>query len=94
MVATIVVVALVTSRGDKRRAPPGQRAPAPPARESLGARVRAIFGGGQAGPETWTALEEALVRADVGPRAAADLVTRVRASFRPPADPAAVLAAE
>ena len=94
MVATIVVVAVVTSRGDKRRAPPEVRAPAPAARESLGARVRALFGGGQAGPETWTALEEALVRADVGPRAAADLVTRVRASFRPPADPAEVLAAE
>ena len=94
MVATIVVVAVVTSRGDKRRVPPEQRAPAPAARESLGARVRSLFGAGQAGPETWTALEDTLVRADVGPHAAADLVTRVRASFRPPADPAAVLAAE
>jgi fused signal recognition particle receptor len=94
VVATIVVVAVVTSRGDRRRAPTEQRAPAPAARESLGARVQALFGGGRAGPETWTALEEALVRADVGPRAAADLVTRVRASFRPAADPAAVLAAE
>ncbi len=88
MVATIVVFAVLTRRGDERRAP------AAPAPESLAAKVRLLFRAGQAGPEAWSGLEDALVRADVGPRAAADLVSRVRSTFRPPADPADVLAAE
>jgi fused signal recognition particle receptor len=35
-----------------------------------------------------------LIRADVGPRAASAIVRRVRAAYRPPADPAAVVARE
>jgi fused signal recognition particle receptor len=60
----------------------------------LADRVRSMFRGGQAGEETWRELEEALVRADVGPKAAAAIVERVRATYRPPADPAEVLAQE
>jgi fused signal recognition particle receptor len=37
-------------------------------------------------------LEEALIRADVGPVAAAAVVARVRERYRPPADPAQVVA--
>jgi fused signal recognition particle receptor len=59
----------------------------------LGARVRALLGRG-ATEATWRELEDALVRADVGPRAAAALVARVRASYRPPADPVEVVAGE
>jgi fused signal recognition particle receptor len=59
--------------------------------EGLGARVRALFRGGQVTEETWRHLEEALIRADVGPRAAADVVRRVRESYDPPMDPADVL---
>ena len=60
----------------------------------LGQRVRALFGGGQATEETWRELEEALVRADVGPRSAKTIVERVRQSYRPPQDPAQVLSRE
>jgi fused signal recognition particle receptor len=61
--------------------------------ETLGGRIRALFRGG-ATEDTWLALEEALVRADVGPKAAADVVSRVRESYIPPEDPAEVVARE
>jgi fused signal recognition particle receptor len=61
--------------------------------EGLGARIRSLFARGPS-TETWAGLEEALIRADVGPRAAADVVRRVRESYRPPADPAEVVARE
>jgi len=61
----------------------------------LGQRVRSLFGGGQAATEeAWRELEEALVRADVGPNAAKAIVERVRQAYRPPQDPAEVLARE
>jgi fused signal recognition particle receptor len=60
----------------------------------LGQRVRSLFGGGQATEETWRELEEALVRADVGPKAAKAIVERVRQAYRPSQDPAEVLARE
>jgi fused signal recognition particle receptor len=59
----------------------------------LGERIRALFGGG-ATEETWLGLEEALIRADVGPKAAANLVERVRSSYRPPADPTGIVVRE
>jgi fused signal recognition particle receptor len=61
-----------------------------PASTGLADRVRSLFRGG-AGEDTWQKLEEALIRADVGPRAAADIVSRVRDAYRPPMDPAEVL---
>jgi fused signal recognition particle receptor len=56
----------------------------------LGPRVRALFGSGVS-DITWTELEEILIKADVGPRGAADLVARVRDGFEPGTDPAGVL---
>jgi fused signal recognition particle receptor len=44
--------------------------------------------------ETWQELEEALIRADVGPKAAGDIVERVRDAYRPPLDPADVVSQE
>ena len=64
------------------------RAPAPSG--GLAARVRALFGAG-ATDVTWKDLEDLLVRADVGPRGAADLVDRVRERLLPGSDPAVVL---
>ncbi|MEP6757794.1 MAG: signal recognition particle-docking protein FtsY [Actinomycetota bacterium] len=55
----------------------------------LGAKVRSLFGGAE--PDAWSQLEDLLVKADVGPKAAADLVARVRARFTTGADPAALL---
>jgi fused signal recognition particle receptor len=57
-------------------------------------RVRGLFGGGAATEETWRELQEALIRADVGPKASADVVGRVRQRYAPPADPAAVVIEE
>jgi fused signal recognition particle receptor len=56
----------------------------------IGSRVRALFRRG-ASTETWTGLEELLVKADVGPRGASDLVARVRTDYRPGDDPADLL---
>jgi len=83
-----------------RGAAPPREAPSVPhektyvAPTGLGERIRALFRAGQATEDTWRALEEALVRADVGPKASADLVRRVRESYAPPMDPAEVLVRE
>jgi fused signal recognition particle receptor len=71
-------------------------APAPviPAAPGLADRVRGLFGSGEATEQTWRGLEDALVRADVGPRAAAGLVARVRRHYRPAMDPTDVVATE
>ena len=58
----------------------------------LGAKVRSVFGGGDT--DAWGALEDLLVKADVGPKASADLVARVRGRFATGADPAALLREE
>jgi fused signal recognition particle receptor len=77
-----------------------EKAPAPPAAEperraapptGLASRIRALFPGGGATEDTWKGLEEALIRADVGPRAAADVVGRVKERYKPPMDPADVV---
>jgi fused signal recognition particle receptor len=77
-----------------------EQAPAPPpaaepekraAPTGLAARIRALFPGGGATEETWKGLEEALIRADVGPRAAADVVARVRDRYQPSMDPTDVV---
>jgi fused signal recognition particle receptor len=57
---------------------------------ALGSRVRAIFGNGVS-DVTWHELQELLIKADVGPGGAADLVQRVRDGFEPGTDPAGVL---
>jgi fused signal recognition particle receptor len=57
----------------------------------LGARVRAAFGSSADG-DRWAALEDVLLKADVGPRATADLLARLRA--RDGGDPVDVLREE
>jgi fused signal recognition particle receptor len=59
----------------------------------LGSRIRGLFQRGVT-DQTWRELEDVLVRADVGPKAAADLVERVRADYRQGADPGALLREE
>jgi fused signal recognition particle receptor len=73
--------------------PPTTAEKAPPP-ASLAARIRGLFPGGGATEDTWKGLEEALIRADVGPRAAADVVARVRERYKPPMDPADVVVEE
>ena len=59
----------------------------------LGERVRALFGRGVS-PDTWSELEDLLIRADVGPHGAADLVARVRERFEAGSDPVSLLRSE
>jgi fused signal recognition particle receptor len=66
---------------------------APPS-TGLAQRIRFLLGAGQATEETWRGVEEALIRADLGPKAAGAVVARVREAYRPPADPAEVVATE
>ncbi|MFL5790379.1 MAG: signal recognition particle-docking protein FtsY [Actinomycetota bacterium] len=90
VVVIVIVVVVFTRRGGgsttstpTRDAPaPARRAPAGSAGgfgpSGLGARVRAAFGT-EADGDRWAALEDVLLRADVGPRATADLLERLRA---------------
>jgi fused signal recognition particle receptor len=74
--------------------PEVEAAPAAPervVRGGLADRIRSLFGAGGASEQTWHDLEEALVRADVGPAAAAAIVARVKQTYRAPADPAQVV---
>ncbi len=58
----------------------------------LGAKVRSVFGRDEV--EAWRELEDVLIKADVGPKGAADLVARVRARYASGADPAGLLREE
>ena len=49
-------------------------------KDGLGAKVRDLFHGA-VGEDTWTQLEDVLIRADLGPKAATDLVARVRRDY-------------
>jgi fused signal recognition particle receptor len=91
-----VFVRLGNARRDATR--PAAEVPAPPApsaarRDGLGARVRSLLAG-DAGEEAWSSLHETLLKADVGPAAADDLVARVRSRWSPGADAEAILREE
>jgi fused signal recognition particle receptor len=80
------------------RAVPGEVAerPTPPPSaagafrgEGLGAKLRSLFSRSDA--DVWGELEDLLLKADVGPTGARDLVARVRARYRPGDDPVALV---
>ena len=77
----------------ERLAPPPSARPAPTG-EGLGARVRSLFGGRAATEEDWKALEDLLIRSDVGPAVATDLTRRVRERYTPDADLEQILVSE
>jgi len=58
----------------------------------LGWKVKALFGRGDG--DVWAGLEAILLKADVGPAGAADLVTRIRRDYRDGLDPVALLRAQ
>jgi len=90
VVVAILLVVVFTRRGGgaptvtptrgasapTRRAPTGSAGGFGPS--GLAGRVRAAFGTGSDG-DHWAALEDVLLKADVGPRASADLLERLRA---------------
>ncbi len=55
-------------------------------KEGLGAKVKALFKGAP-DADTWTQLEDLLIKADVGPAASAELVGRIKAGVSGGADP-------
>ena len=65
--------------GPEIPAPPVE-APEPERRERLGSRVRTLLSR-SAGADAWDALQDILLKADVGPTAASELVSRVRARW-------------
>jgi len=108
VVAVVAGVAFVATRSRGRPAAeaPARGAPAEPRRppapaaegsgggfraEGLARKVRTLFSRGDA--DVWAGLEDLLLKADVGPKGAADLVARVRARLDG-GDPAAVLREE
>lgn len=91
-VVILLVSALVLLRTRTRAAPPPRR-PTPGHADGLGSRVRALVGRG-VGEDVWRELEGLLVKADVGPRGAADLVGRLRRRFEPGADAESLLREE
>jgi fused signal recognition particle receptor len=96
LIVLVGLVLLVRSRG--RGASPVATAPRrdavqSPVRDGLGSKVRALFGR-PVGDDTWRQLEDLLIKADVGPRASADLVARVRADYTAGSDAESLLASE
>jgi fused signal recognition particle receptor len=103
VVATALVVVRMRSARNRREpgsvpAGPVQGTRADPSSgggfrsEGLGAKVRAVFARGDA--DVWQELESVLLKADIGPTGAADLVSRVRADHRDGDDPVALVREE
>jgi fused signal recognition particle receptor len=59
-------------------------------KEGLGPRIKHLFHGGVK-EETWAALEDLLLKADLGPKASSDLVSRVKADYTHGANPEALV---
>ncbi|OFW78433.1 MAG: signal recognition particle-docking protein FtsY [Actinobacteria bacterium RBG_19FT_COMBO_70_19] len=104
-VVIVVALALLFLRARRGRVPGTDVASAPERTASawavvplkadgLGSKVRALFAGKPAGAAEWGALEELLVKADVGPTTAARIVGDLRHRYEPGDDPAQMLAAE
>lgn len=100
LVLLLLVVGFVVVRRRRPRSLPDAAVAPPPAgphapvSDGLGARIRALFAGKRATEDEWRRLEDLLVRADVGPRAAAEVVARVRERYTPESDPSELLARE
>ena len=87
----LLVVAFLVGRR-LRRAPLPE--PRKVRREGLGGRIRAFVGKDRPTDEDWRSLEEGLVRADAGRKAASEIVTRVRERHEPGTDPEVLLIEE
>jgi fused signal recognition particle receptor len=59
-------------------------------KEGLGTKVKALFHQGT-GEETWKGLEDLLLKADIGPKGASDLVGRIKADYTHGTNPVSLL---
>jgi fused signal recognition particle receptor len=87
----LILAGVLVSRTMRRRPP--ETVVRPTRREGLGGWLRSVAGA-RVSDEDWDRLEEALVRADTGPAAAREIVTRVRERYEPGQDPEALLVEE
>ncbi len=105
LVVVLVVLAIVAGVAVRRRRPAQgggpSLAPGHPTEarvgvpsEGLGAKVRALFGAAATDEERWAGLQDLLVRADVGPKGADDLVARVKSDVAGGSDPEGSLVRE
>lgn len=90
---TVVVIAVLLLLGVAAFLVMRRRQPSGPTGDGLGNKVRSLFSAG-ATADAWAELEDLLVRADVGPKGAADLVARVKAKVSSGADPSRALREE
>jgi fused signal recognition particle receptor len=88
----LLVAAFLVGRRLRAGPEPAPRSARP--REGLGARLRALTGKREVSEEDWRGLLEALVRADTGPKASREIVTRVQERYEPGSDPVRLLAEE
>ena len=86
----LLVAGFLLGRRWRTRPPPEPK----PRREGLGARVSRLVGKDEPTDEDWRWLEEGLLRADAGPAAAREVVTRVREGYTPGDDPEELLVSE
>ncbi|MGQ0669591.1 MAG: signal recognition particle-docking protein FtsY [Actinomycetota bacterium] len=100
-VAALVVLAvggiLVARRRSRRGGtarPPHIATAAAPRADGLGAGVKTLLAGREPERDDWARLEDLLVRADVGPATAADIVSGIRDRFTPDADPESLVSDE
>jgi fused signal recognition particle receptor len=89
----LILAGVLVSRATQRR-PAKAEVRRPARREGLGGWLRSIAGRAQVTDEDWSRLEETLVKADAGPSAAREIVSRVRERYQPGQDPAEVLVQE
>src|SRR5688572_5025627 len=94
VIGLLIVLGAAFVVGLRLRGRPEAPIGAPPSSSGLAGRVRDLFKGGGATDADWERLERALIQADAGPKAARDIVRRVRDRFEPGAGPAELLTGE
>lgn len=87
----VLVAAFVVGRRLREKPIPSQSRRR---RDGLGDRVRRLAGKDRVTDEDWRWLEEGLIRADAGRKAASEVITRIRERYESGQDPRTLLAEE
>jgi fused signal recognition particle receptor len=79
VVIVLLVIRSTTSAATEPKADAGLKVQLSRTRSAISASLAGVLGSDQISDEQWEAIEDALIAADVGPAASADIVERVRA---------------
>lgn len=79
VVIVLLVIRRTTSAATEPKADAGLKVQLSRTRSAISASLAGVLGSDQISDEQWEAIEDALIAADVGPAASADIVERVRA---------------